>query len=302
MGRMAASYPSAAAAGRATGATIDPMDDREDARAAIRARLARELAAPEPEIPLARVALLLAAYERPGLDSAPALAELDAYAERVRAHGDELDPPDRRLETLHDVLYRDAGFRAPTAAESGDPDDSRLDRVLERRVGLPISLAVVELEVADRVGLTLWGVGLPGHFVLGGPDGLLVDPAGGGRRLTPDDCQALIRRAVGERVLFHSGMLRPMGTRGILARILRNLRSAHLGRRDWPGALGALDLLAVVEPTDPAHDRDRGLLLGRLGRFSEGIDLLRRYLETQPDAADAGDVRQVVGIFVGRRN
>ncbi|HSG86651.1 MAG TPA: transglutaminase-like domain-containing protein, partial [Candidatus Limnocylindrales bacterium] len=203
---------------------------------------------------------------------------------------------------LHDVLYRDAGFRAPTAAESGDPDDSRLDRVLERRVGLPISLAVVELEVADRVGLTLWGVGLPGHFVLGGPDGLLVDPAGGGRRLTPDDCQALIRRAVGERVLFHSGMLRPMGTRGILARILRNLRSAHLGRRDWPGALGALDLLAVVEPTDPAHDRDRGLLLGRLGRFSEGIDLLRRYLETQPDAADAGDVRQVVGIFVGRRN
>ncbi len=278
------------------------MDDRDEARAAIRARFARELAAPEPEIALARTVLLIAAHERPELDPAPSLTALDTYAERARVHGDETDPPERRLATLHDVLYRDIGFRAPTATESGDPDHSLLDRVIERRIGLPISLAVVELEVADRVGLTLWGVGLPGHFVLGGPEGLLVDPAGGGRRLTPDDCQALIRRALGERVLFHSGMLRPVGSRGIVARILRNLRAACLARRDWPAALAALDLLAIAEPTDPAHGRDRGLLLGRLGRLTEGIELLRRYLDEQPDAADADEVGQVVAIFVGRRN
>jgi regulator of sirC expression with transglutaminase-like and TPR domain len=277
-------------------------DAVEAGRAVVRARFGREIARPEPEIGLARAALLVAAYERPDLDEAASLERLDALAERVRVHGDETDPPHRVLTTLHDVLYREAGFRGPAPTEAGGPDHSRLDRVLERRVGLPISLAVVELEVADRVGLTLWGVGLPGHFIIGGPDGLLLDPADGGRRLMPDDCQALVRRALGERVLFHSGMIRPLGARGIVARVLRNLRAAHLARRDWPAALLALDLLAIVEPTDPGHVRDRGLLLGRLGRFSEGIESLRRYLDEEPDGADAGDVRQVIGIFVGRRN
>jgi len=160
----------------------------------------------------------------------------------------------------------------------------------------------VELEIAWRLGLDLYGIGLPGHFIIGGPDGVLIDPAGGGRSLTPDDCQVLLRRALGEGVLFHSGMLRPTGKRQILARILRNLRSVHLAQRDWPAALGIVDLLAVVEPTDPDHGRDRGLLLGRMGRFTEAVSLLNRYLDERPDGHDVPDVRQVIGIFAGRRN
>jgi regulator of sirC expression with transglutaminase-like and TPR domain len=131
---------------------------------------------------------------------------------------------------------------------------------------------------------------------------VLIDPADDGRRLTPDDCQALIRRAVGEGVLFHAGMLRPSGRREILVRVLRNLRAAHLAARDWPAALGAVEMLAVVEPADPDHGRDRGLLLGRMGRFGEAVAALGRYLEERPDGHDAADVRQVRGIFAGRRN
>jgi regulator of sirC expression with transglutaminase-like and TPR domain len=97
-------------------------------------------------------------------------------------------------------------------------------------------------------------------------------------------------------------MLRQTGRREILARILRNLRSVHLARRDWPAALGAVELLAVVEPTSPDHVRDRGLLLGRVGRYSEALALLRRYLDERPEGGDADDVRQVIGIFGGRRN
>jgi regulator of sirC expression with transglutaminase-like and TPR domain len=97
-------------------------------------------------------------------------------------------------------------------------------------------------------------------------------------------------------------MLRPTGKRQILARILRNLRSVYLARRDWPAALGVVDLLAVVEPIDPDHGRDRGLLLGRMGRFSEAVSLLNHYLDERPESHDATDVRQVVGIFAGRRN
>jgi regulator of sirC expression with transglutaminase-like and TPR domain len=97
-------------------------------------------------------------------------------------------------------------------------------------------------------------------------------------------------------------MLRPSGKREILARVLRNLRSAHLAARDWPAALGAVELLAVIEPTDPDHGRDRGLLLGRMGRFNDAVVALGRYLRERPDGHDVADVRQVLGIFAGRRN
>lgn len=282
------------------------MDDQraglDDLRTAGRARFARLVARPEPEIDLALGALLIAGQGRAPVPEAEAIARIDAIAERVRIRLDAGDPRIAIISRLHDVLYRELAFRGPTAAEYGDPANSHLDQVLARRVGLPISLAIVELEVASRLGVPLVGIGLPGHFVVGGPDGLVFDPVAGGRTLTPDDCQALIRRAIGSGVLFHSGMLRRASRREILARVLRNLRAAHLGRRDWPAAVDAIDLLLVLEPTDPEHGRDRGLLLGRIGRFGEAVAALRTYLGERPDAHDVSDVRQVIGIFAGRRN
>jgi regulator of sirC expression with transglutaminase-like and TPR domain len=277
------------------------MSGPEAARAANRSRFARLVARPEPEIELARGALLIAAEGREPLDPDPWMTELDDLADRVRIHLDLGDDPDRALDTLHAVLYRELRFQGPRRPVP-DADLSRLDRVLERRVGLPISLAIVELELGWRLGLPLHGVGLPGHFIIGGPDGLLLDPAGGGRRLTRDDCQVMVRRSLGEDTLLHSGMLRPTGRRQILARVIRNLRAAHLASRDWPSALGATELLRIVEPTAPDHVRDRGLLLGRTGRYSEAVAELRDYLADRPDATDRDDVTQVIGIFGGRRN
>jgi regulator of sirC expression with transglutaminase-like and TPR domain len=278
------------------------IQDEAALRAANRGRFARIVARPDPEIDLAGGALCIAADARPALDPAPTLEALDALADRVRLRLDRGDDDATVIERLHDVLYREVGLRAPSAAEYHDAKNSELDRVVARRMGLPITLAIVELEVAWRIGLALHGIGLPGHFIVGGPSGTLIDPAGGGRSLTPDDCQALLRRSLGEGVLFHVGLLRRAGRREILARVLRNLRSVHLSRRDWPTALGVVDLLMVVEPTDPDHGRDRGLLLGRMGRFSEAIACLARYLEERPDGHDVQDVQQVVAIFAGRRN
>jgi regulator of sirC expression with transglutaminase-like and TPR domain len=274
----------------------------EAQRAANRARFARLIAQPDPDIDLAVGALAIAADGRPEVDPDGTLGLLDGLAERVRLRLDVGDAQTHVLDRVHDVLYRETGFRGPTPAEFHDPRNSLLDVVCRRRIGLPISLAIVELEVAWRIGLPLVGIGLPGHFIVGAPGGVLVDPAGDGRRLTPDDCQALIRRSVGDGVLFHAGMLRPAGRRGILIRVLRNLRTAHLAARDWPAALGSVEMLAVVEPTDPDHGRDRGLLLGRMGRFGDAVAALNRYLEERPDGHDASDVRQVMGIFAGRRN
>ena len=271
-------------------------------RAANRARFARLIAQPEADIDLARGALTIAADGRPDVDAGAAIAALDELAERVRIRLDVGDAETHVVDRLQDVLFREAGFRGPTAAEFHDPRASLLDVVVARRVGLPISLAIVELEVAWRIGLGLVGIGLPGHFIVGAPGGALLDPAADGRRLTPDDCQALLRQSIGDGILFHQGMLRPNGKREILARVLRNLRSAHLAARDWPAALGIVELLAIIEPTDPDHGRDRGLLLGRVGRFNEALVALGRYLQERPDGHDVADVRQVVGIFAGRRN
>jgi regulator of sirC expression with transglutaminase-like and TPR domain len=276
--------------------------DADEARSANRARFARLIAKPEPEIDLAAGALAIAADGRPDLDPQPTVERLDRLAELARIRVDSGDANSVVLDRLHDVLYREVAFRPPTSAHWHDADNSLLDRVVIQRVGLPISLAIVELEVGWRLGLPLHGIGLPGHFILGGPDDALIDPAGGGRRLTPDDCQALLRHSLGEGVLFHAGMLRPVNKRQILARVLRNLRTVHLGARNWPAALGVVELLAVIEPTDPDHGRDRGLLLGRMGRFSDAVANLSRYLDERPDGHDAGDVQQVIGIFAGRRN
>jgi regulator of sirC expression with transglutaminase-like and TPR domain len=272
------------------------------ARAANRARFARLIAQPEADIDLARGALTIAADGRPDIDAGATLATLDALAERVRIRLDVGDAETHVVDRLQDVLFRETGFRGPTAAEYHDPRASLLDVVVARRVGLPISLAIVELEVAWRIGLGLVGIGLPGHFIVGAPGGALLDPAADGRRLTPDDCQALLRQSIGDGILFHQGMLRPNGKREILARVLRNLRSAHLAGRDWPAALGIVEMLAIIEPTDPDHGRDRGLLLGRVGRFNEAVVALGRYLQERPDGHDVADVRQVLGIFAGRRN
>jgi len=278
------------------------MSRIEVARAANRARFARLVARPEPDIELAVGALCIAADGRPDMPFEPTLAALEDLAEHVRLRLDRGDGAEIVLARLHGVLYREAGFRAPRAAEWQDVRNSQLDVVVGRRIGLPISLAVVELEVGWRLGLHLQGIGMPGHFIIRAPSGTLIDPAGGGRSLTPDDCQALLRRSLGERVLFHPGMLRPTRRREILARILRNVRGVHLQARDWPAALGAVELLAIVEPTEPEHGRDRALLLGRMGRFTEAIAGLNGYLGERPDASDADDVKQVMGIFKGRRN
>jgi regulator of sirC expression with transglutaminase-like and TPR domain len=278
------------------------MSPSEVARAANRARFARLVARPDAEVDLAASALCIAADGRPGLDFDPTLRALDGLTNRVRARLDRGDPADVVLATVHGVLYTETGFRGPRAAEYHDVRNSQLDRVIERHMGLPISLAVIELEVGWRLGLRLQGVGLPGHFIIRAPSGTLIDPAGGGRTLTPDDCQALLRQSIGDRILFHPRLLRTAGRRDILARMLRNIRSLHLSRRDWPAALGAVELLAVVEPAEPDHDRDRALLLGRMGRFTEAVNGLGQYLDERPDAADEDDVRQVMAIFRGRRN
>src|SRR6478735_4437017 len=145
------------------------MSPSEVARAANRARFARLVARPDADIDLAYGALCIAADGRPELEFDPTLRALDLLTDRVRARLDRGDGPEVALARLHGVLYTESGFRGPRAAEYHDLRNSQLDLVMSRRIGLPISLAVIELEVGWRLGLRLQGVGMPGHFLVQAP-------------------------------------------------------------------------------------------------------------------------------------
>lgn len=292
-----------------------PPEGREPS--ANRLDFARLAARPEASLDLATGCLHIAAEAYPGLSFGPILGELDLLAGRVRERlGGEASTAEigAALAALHAVLYGEYGLRGDRESYD-DPRNSLLNDVLARRLGLPITLAVVELEVAWRVGLPLHGIGFPGRFLVGGPGELVIDPFDAGRRLAPDDLEALLRRArreptrhepgaaaipVALPVALHAALLRPATKRGILGRILRNLHGSFVRRREWGSALWSVELLGILDPDDPDLLRDRAVLLARAGRFAAAVAGLRRYLEARPDADDAELVRRAIAAFRSR--
>ncbi|MGO9180089.1 MAG: SirB1 family protein [Candidatus Limnocylindrales bacterium] len=282
---------------------------------ALRAPFAELVARPDPLIDLAAACACIAAEADPTSTPRGLAEELDSLADRVRAElpsllrGAARSDADFRapaevetiLAGLHRLLYEELALRG-APRDAWEPRHTYLADVLRLRRGLPIALGVLELEVGWRLGLPLFGIGLPGHFILGGPNGRLIDPYDAGRTLSPDGCERVMREALGRAVPFRRSMLRPATRREIIARILGNLRGIYLSRREWGQALSTLELLVILDPQDPALRRDRALLYGRCGRFTDAVRGLDRYLEELPEAPDRDEVRIARAIFGGRRN
>jgi regulator of sirC expression with transglutaminase-like and TPR domain len=260
---------------------------------AARERLLALARATEPAGVIGEAALWIAAEEYAGLDVPAWRARLDALglqaAERITP---ELDV-DAAVAALTRFLFDEEGFRG-NAREYGDPRNSFLNDVLERRLGIPITLSIVTIEVAARAGVTARGIGFPGHFLVRlerhGRTRLL-DPFGGGRVLGKADCAALLRRVAGPAVPLDRGHLRPVTTREMLIRMLNNLKGVYAARADWPRALAAVERLVLLAPSGLGEVRDRGRLRARLGEASGAIEDWERYLREAPDAPDAERVR-----------
>lgn len=235
-------------------------------------RFAELVSRPEAEIPLGEGALLIAAHAEPDLDVAAELRRLDDLA---------MGCPAPSLDALCRHLFDDLGFSGNTE-DYADPRNSYLDQVLSRRVGIPISLSVVTMEVGRRVGVPLAGVGMPGHFLvrhLGEPP-VFLNPFGGGRRLDEVGCEAIFRHLGGtEPFLPH--YLDPVGPRAILARMLANLRSIFL-RRDLRSATWVLQLHLAIPGFDPGERAALARALGSLGRFAAAATELEHLAESLP--------------------
>jgi regulator of sirC expression with transglutaminase-like and TPR domain len=255
-------------------------------------------AQPDEELGLLEGALLIANDARPGLDASVVLKEIEKLAEPLARLELGNQPAAIQARALADQLFVHEGFRG-NKSDYYDPKNSFIDEVLSRRMGIPISLSVLYIEVARRVGVTASPVGYPGHFLVCVDDDerrLVVDPFNGGRQLDESALRAMLKRS-GANVDYHPDLITPTPVRQVVTRMLMNLRGIYVSRADHARLLVVFDRLIDLLPNPVEHIRDRGLLFGRLGAPAAALHDLHRYLELVPDASDAATVRGWISHF-----
>lgn len=254
--------------------------------------LARVLDAKDP--PIEEVALAIAMDAYPGLRPERHLAALDAHAERARDRMGRAAGLDGRVEVLRWLVYEQLGFRG-NAADYYDPRNSYFNEVLDRRLGIPITLAAVLMALARRLELRLDGVAFPGHFLVraGGPGGLVLDPFDGARRLERRELEQLARRVTGQGQALMPAQLEPVGPRVMAVRMLFNLQQIYERRHDHARALVVCDRLVDLTGA-PFHRRDRGEHALALGATAAAVADLQAYLAAAPEADDAERVRSLL--------
>jgi regulator of sirC expression with transglutaminase-like and TPR domain len=253
-------------------------------------RLAALVRPSDARIPVAEAALWIAAEEYPALDVEEYIDRLDELAERARQRIDPYSPAERIARFNH-LLFRELGF-AGNRENYDDPRNSFLNEVLDRKVGIPITLALVYTEIGARIGLPVVGVGFPGHYLVRwmGEREALIDPFFG-KVITREQCVEKLRSRYGPEAQMDDRMLAPATPRETLARMLRNLKLNYLGVGDLSRALSAVDRILVVTPDDAGELRDRGILYFRLECFGAALGDFERYLALAPHDAMAEEIR-----------
>ncbi len=251
----------------------------------------------DEKIDIIRAALTFARPEYPGLDEFQYIGLIDEYAKRVRARRGESEDPAHTIASINVVLFQQEGL-AGNQSEFYDPRNSYLNEVLDRKLGIPISLSVIYMEVAQRVGLPVFGVGLPGHFLLKHYDlngnQTFIDPYVAGRLLSPAECQTRLDEVYGGQMPLQPEFLNSVSRRQILTRMLNNLRSIYIGQRNFKKALTIVDFILAIHPRSPDDLRQRALLRYNEGMLRPAIDDLEEYLRLAPDASDAEEMKQTV--------
>ncbi len=262
-------------------------------------------------IDLGRAALLIASEEYPDLDIAHYLAQLDVLAMQVRAALGIVDVsedselaralqqsgPFSVIDAINQVLFVQERFRGSSKEDYYNPRNSFLNDVLERRIGIPITLSLVYIEVGRRLGVQIDGIGMPFHFIVGYrlPEGrIYIDAYEQGRILTEEDCRERMSRYFKGKAYFNRRWLQPVSHRQLLVRMLDNLKYIYLAREDDKRALSVCDRLVLLAPGSAVERRDRGRLYLRLKMYGRALRDLKAYLELAPEGEDVEEVQKQV--------
>ncbi|HEX9689506.1 MAG TPA: tetratricopeptide repeat protein [Thermoanaerobaculia bacterium] len=239
-------------------------------------------------------ALLVAALVDPTEDLGAAQMRASDLAARVR----ELAGPSKpRLEALRQVLFTDEGFQGDQETYD-EPMNSSVASVLARRRGMPITLSIVTVEVGRRAGMRLAGVGLPGHFVVGGadlPEETYLDPFDGGVLRDRESVARRVSAVFGAPLALPDEIFAPDTERSILGRVLSNLRRSWERREQYADALETLRWAELLDPEEILHRRERGLLLLKSGRTEEALAALEAYV-AGASGEDADAVEKLIRV------
>lgn len=255
----------------------------------VRTAFAQEVAKGETHINLAYAALLISEYLTGAVDISLYLAMLDEIADAAQPSVQAATSNRQTLDTFNRYMFEEKQF-AGNAIDYYAPDNSFLNRVLETRVGIPISLSVIYMEVGQRLGLPVWGVGMPGHFIVGygaSSDPTYVDVFDRGHILSEDDCLAICNVSPANRLDFRNQFLKPATKKSILFRMLLNLKQIYVNREAWELAYKTVDFMVLVRPREVTEIRDRGLLAYRLNRLQQAMFDINRYLFLEPDSLES---------------
>lgn len=265
------------------------------------------LVADDDSLPLTETAISLAQDAYPDLDLEAVLAELDELALRLKRRLPDAADLTERIGVLNRFFFRELGF-AGNLNDYYDPDNSHLNIVLKRRRGIPISLAVLYLELGEQIGIPVKGVSFPGHFLMRVtlPEGdVMLDPTTG-QSLSEAQMVDMLEpyishteQSVGTALRM---LLQPATPREILARMLRNLKAVYLQTERWQRLLAVQQRLVVLLPQNIEEVRDRGLAYARLDYLRPALEDLERYLEERPDAEDATAVESQLSELRQRAN
>lgn len=261
-----------------------------------RHEFSREVNRSDGEIDLARAALLVAKEAYPQLAVDPYLIRLDALAEQsLDRLGGETAPLVVLRETLGNLFGK--GKLKGNEQAYYDARNSFLNDVLDRKLGIPLTLGIVLLEVGWRLGLKVEGVDFPMHFLVrfrGDALSLLIDPFYGGKIHRQNEAQEMLERYLGPGATLKERHMKTATKRDMVVRLLLNLKKIYLRTEDYAQALTAVERILVVRPTAREQIRDRGYLLARLGRREEAVAQLEAYLVFAPGAGDVGKVETLV--------
>lgn len=253
----------------------------------------------DEEIPLLRATLLIARDEYPDLDIEAYESICAGFEHELRPRVETLDDPQPRLSAINRYLFDELGF-AGNQKDYYDPRNSYINDVLDRKLGIPISLGVIQMELARRMGVPLEGVSFPGHFLVRLPvdDGLLVlDPYHKGRSVDADELKSRAKPHMNGSDIDDNQLLQilaPASNRAILMRMLRNLKGLYSEQEAWDKALRCADRLVRLGPDEADEVRDRGMLYARIGHRAGARNDLARYLQLKPEADDLDQVRDAL--------
>lgn len=261
----------------------------------------QEIQQPDEQIDLAKAALYIAQEEYPNLDPEEYINAFDTMAVELQERLPDTLYPLRVIQCINKYLYDDLGF-AGNKTDYYDPRNSFLNDVIDRRLGIPITLALVYLELSRRIDFPMVGVGMPGHFLIR-PDisdgDIFVDAFDRGEVIFSQDCQERLSQMFQQRVTLKPEFLATVNKRQFLARMLTNLKFIYLKQQNLQKTLAAVERILLLFPEANLERRDRGLLYYQLGYYPQAALDLQTYLVKVPNAEDAVVIRRLLGEMRG---